>query len=92
MGTRIGRSIAKASVVSAPKPTKHNKTTLDLPIEKIVLDDILKVETKESSKVRIVQQTTMSSTLLSASTAARILPEILGMLRTEMEKYEGHAF
>ena len=91
MGTRIGRSIAKASVVSAPKPAKHDKTTLDMPIEKIVRDNVLKVERKETSKIRIAQQTMMSSTLLSASTAARVLPEILGMLRTEMEKYEGHA-
>ena len=79
LGTRIGKSIAKSGPSTATSATtpQPDKTTLDIPIEKIVRKKVLKAEWVESTMLRIAQQAILSSTLSSLSTAANLVPAIL---------------
>ena len=85
LGARLGRLIAKSttSTVTVPKP---DKITLDIPIEKIVRENVKEAERKDSTMVRSVHHAILSSTLSSVSTGAKFVPEILGLVKKDVEE------
>ena len=87
LGARLGRSIAKSttSTVTVPKP---DKITLDIPIEKIVRENVKEGERKDSTMVTSVHHAILSSTLSSVSTGAKFVPEILGLVKKDVEELE----
>ena len=87
LGARLARSIAKSttSTVTVPKP---DKITLGIPIEKIVRENVKEAERKDSTMVRSAHRAILSSTLSSVSTGAKFVPEILGLMKKDVEELE----
>lgn len=87
LGARLGRSIAKSttSTVTVPKP---HEITFDIPIEKIVRENIKEAERKDSAMARSAHHAILSSTLSSISTGAKFVPEILGLVTKDVEELE----
>ena len=87
LGARLGRSIAKSttSTVTVPKP---HEITFDIPIEKIVRENVKEAEQKESAMARSAHHAILSSTLSSVSTGAKFVPEILGLVTKDVEELE----
>ena len=87
LGARLGRSIAKSttSTVTVPKP---HEITFDIPIEKIVRENVKEAEQKDSAMARSAHQAILSSTLSSVSTGAKFVPEILGLVTKDVEELE----
>ena len=85
LGARLGRSIAKSttSTVTVPKP---HEITFNISIEKIVRKNVKEAERKDSAMARSAHHAILSSTLLSVSTGAKFVPEILGLVTKDVEE------
>ena len=87
LGARLRRLIAKSttSTVTVPKP---HEITFDIPIEKIVRENVKEAERKDSAMARSAHHAILSSTLSSVSTGAKFVPEILGLVTKDVEELE----
>ena len=84
LGARLGRSIAKSTTSTAMVP-KPDKITLDIPIEKIVRENVKEAERKDSVMAMSAHRAFLSSTLSSVSTGAKFVPNILGLVKKNAE-------
>lgn len=66
LGARLGRSIAKSTTSTVTVP-KTDEITLDIPIEKIVRENVEEAERKDSAMARSAHHAILSSTLSSVS-------------------------
>ena len=87
LGARLGRSIAKSTTSTAMVP-KPDKITLDIPIEKIVRENVKEAERKDSVMAMSARHAFLSSTLSSVSTGAKFFPNILGLVKKDAEELE----
>ena len=75
LGARLGRSIAKSTTSTVTVPKAH-EITFDIPIEKIVRENVKEAERKDSAMARSAHHAILSS----VSTGAKFVPEILGLV------------
>lgn len=86
LGARLGRSTkSTTSTVTVPK---SHEITFDIPIEKIVRENVKEAERKDSAMARSAHHAILSSTLSSVSTGAKFVPEILGLVTKDVEELE----
>lgn len=64
------------------------RKTLDISIEKIVRENVKEAERKDSATARSAHHAILSSTLSSVSTGAKFVPEILGLVKKDVEELE----
>lgn len=92
-GARLDRSIAKAchsgaSVQPGPAVTK---TSVNIPVEKTVRENVHKFEWEEMAMARIAQKAVYSYMVLSANFKANIATQTLALIRNDVENVEGKA-
>ena len=92
-GARLGRSIAKACTSGAsvqPGPAV-TKASVNIPVEKIVRENVYKCEREEMAMARAAQKAVYSYTVLSANFGANIATQILASIRNDVENLEEKA-
>lgn len=92
-GVRLGRSIAKACTSGAsvqPRPAV-TKASVNIPVEKIVRENVHKFEREEMAMARTAQKAVYSYTVLSANFGANIATQILASIRNDVENLEEKA-
>lgn len=92
-GARLGKSIAKArsSNVSKQRAPGITKTTHDIPIEKIVRENIRRCEREEMAMVKVAQNAVFSCMVSSATSGESIATQILTSITSQVENLEEKA-
>lgn len=87
LGARLGKSIVHSTTTSAKKSTSYtvdsgvNKP--DIPIERIVRDNILKIKDRELSLSRQTNKALMSSAAASIYTISNVKTELVDMIKKD---------
>lgn len=92
-GARLGKSIAKAcsSTISKQPAPRITKTTHDIPIEKIVRENIRRCEREEMAMVKAAQNAVFSCVASSATSGESIATQIVASIRIYVENVEERA-
>ena len=93
-GARLGKSLAKvcSSTVSKQPAPRITKTTHDIPMEKIVRENIRRCEREEMAMVKAAQNRVFSCVASSATSGESIATQILALIRSDVENVEERSF
>ena len=93
-GARLGKSLAKVcSSTVSKQPAPHiTKTTHDIPMEKIVRENIRRCEREEMAMVKAAQNRVFSCVASSATSGESIATQILALIRSDVENVEERSF